>query len=127
MLWFRTNGRYGSWFALFALAIQLVLSFNHVHAPRILWPLSPTLAPAQQADKALPAAPNSAPAKPAKLSFDYCGICALINLAGSVVPTAAPALPLPVVVAHAWPRANADFSLTSSTHLLFQARAPPQA
>jgi hypothetical protein len=32
MRWFRDNVRHGAWFALFALAISLTLSFGHVHA-----------------------------------------------------------------------------------------------
>lgn len=32
MRWFRDNLRQGSWFALLALTINLVLSFGHVHA-----------------------------------------------------------------------------------------------
>src|SRR5262245_62321691 len=31
MSWFRTRARWGSWLALFALALQLTLSFAHVH------------------------------------------------------------------------------------------------
>ena len=31
MHWVRSNRRFGSWAALFALAIQLVLSFGHIH------------------------------------------------------------------------------------------------
>jgi hypothetical protein len=31
MKWFRSNVRHGSWLALFALAIQVLLSFGHFH------------------------------------------------------------------------------------------------
>jgi hypothetical protein len=31
MHWIRKNNRLGAWAAVFALAIQLVLSFGHVH------------------------------------------------------------------------------------------------
>jgi Protein of unknown function (DUF2946) len=31
MRWFRDNVRHGSWLALFAIAINLALSFGHVH------------------------------------------------------------------------------------------------
>ena len=42
MYWVRSNRRFGSWAALFALAIQLVLSFGHIHiedtqSPLPLW------------------------------------------------------------------------------------------
>ncbi|MBV9061492.1 MAG: DUF2946 family protein [Alphaproteobacteria bacterium] len=33
MLWFRKHLRHGSWLALVALAINIVLAFGHVHAP----------------------------------------------------------------------------------------------
>ena len=32
MHWIRKNSRFGSWAAVFALALQLVLSFGHIHA-----------------------------------------------------------------------------------------------
>jgi hypothetical protein len=39
MSWVRSNLRFGSWCGLFALAIQLVVLFNHVHcAGNTCWP-----------------------------------------------------------------------------------------
>jgi hypothetical protein len=127
MGWFRSNKRFGGWFALFALTIQLALSFGHVHVANLVWP-APVFA--LQADQAPPTSPDqdAVPSKPAaKLSFDYCGICALINLAGSLITPAAPALPLPTLVGRIEPWESASHPLALATYRAFQARAPPQA
>src|ERR1700742_1885430 len=79
MRWFRTHIGLGSRLALFALAVQFVLSFCHVHAGKVA-PASPygALATVQ--------APDRGPApKPHTGADDLCAICATIGLlAGSV-------------------------------------------
>ena len=35
MRWVRCNNRFGSWLALAALALQIVVSFGHVHLDRV--------------------------------------------------------------------------------------------
>ena len=53
MHWIRKNRRFGSWAAVFALTIQLVLSFGHIHPEDFQG--SPTLtASSSQANPALP-------------------------------------------------------------------------
>jgi hypothetical protein len=49
--------------------------------------------PATAAADRLAAVPTGSPElpRPADLSFDYCGICTIINLAGAIVPPATPA------------------------------------
>src|SRR5437867_1446129 len=100
MCWFRANVRFGSWCALFALTIQLALSFGHLHRHGIVWrsgtsPLSVLWSSRPPA--AVPDAP-AVPADPTGIAFEHCAICAIINLAGSIVPAAPPALPLPTVI-----------------------------
>src|SRR5438128_3708538 len=91
MSWFRSRARLGAWLALFALTLQLVLTFGHVHLDRAapLNPVSAITAAAASADPATPAAPDT-------VADDYCAICALIHLAGSLTPAEAPALPVPI-------------------------------
>jgi hypothetical protein len=84
MRWFRRNMRFGSWCALFALAIQLGLSFGHLHFASS----AATTALASAAADPLAVAPDDTPA-PAKHSrvADYCTICASLHLAGLLTAT----------------------------------------
>jgi hypothetical protein len=128
MHWFRSRSSLGGWLALFALAAQLVVSFGHVHLDRgapVAGHASALLrahAPTGMETASLPAG-DEAPA----LADDYCAICALIHLAGTVVAAEPPALPLPVVFARARSELVAEFGLTARHHTLFAARAPPIA
>jgi hypothetical protein len=92
MCWFRSRARWGAFAALFALALQLVLSFGHVHADQLVQPAAASVSHVSSANGTPPV-----PAHPDGLPDDFCAICSLINLAGTVVPSAAPALPVPVL------------------------------
>jgi hypothetical protein len=120
MRWFRTHIGLGSRLALFALAVQLVLSFGHVHVGKI--------ASASQGATSLAQAPDrhGGPGpKPHKGVDDFCAICAAASLlATSVLPTASSLLP-PVATQHRWLTEFASARISSSPFVLFQARAPP--
>jgi hypothetical protein len=126
MHWIRSHIRFGSRLALFALAVQAVLSFGHVHLA----------APAAASTNAVPAAitDQSAPAlaradtpipKSDGSGGGDCAICALIQLSSSSAPAAAPSLPLPANLAPLALEATAEWPVAASPHFLFQARAPP--
>ena len=119
MIWVRGNRRIGAWLGLLALALQLILSFGHIHLSDIAIPQA-----AAAADAA--AAPNSgAPTNRHNGTHDICAICVALNLtANSLVPTAA-SLVLPFVFTQAWLRDFEAALISSEPHLFFQARAPP--
>ena len=118
MVWVRGNRRVGAWLGLLALALQLIVSFGHIHLRDLAIPQ------AAAADAA--AAPN--PGTPANRHHgppDICAICVALNLtASSVVPTAA-SLVLPFVFTQAWLPDFGAALVSSEPHLFFQARAPP--
>ena len=124
MRWLRYDRRIGSWLALAALALQLCLSFGHVHLDAVRR-IDPTLvaAPGPQAHSA-----KSLPAQqPGDDTDNYCAISqASIPDSDSFVP-AAPVLPVPLlshVVEHF------DYGATgfiARRRLAFQSRAPPLA
>ncbi len=118
MRWIRLNQRIGAWAALFALAVQITLSFGHVHAPKIALPSH--AAQWQTAGGGTPANPKH----PADAD-DFCAICATIAMvASAALPETAP-LPPPVATPYAWAQ---NFIATLSwrqTHSPFQARGPP--
>jgi len=121
MSWFRSRSRLGALVALFALAIQLALTFGHVH-------FAAASAPTQVGDvrgKIATATPDPAPGDTPALADDYCAVCALIQLAGSLVTPAAPPLPPPIdrgVSQHSF---ASDFNLSRAPPTRFLARAPP--
>jgi hypothetical protein len=124
MRWFRRNMRFGSWWALFALTVQLALSFGHLHLA--------TSGAAATALVASPAEPvigaTEDPPTPSKHSnvADYCTICASIHLAGLVTTE-----PFSVLA----PQPSGAVQLTAGVEatprvhsgLPFSARAPPVA
>jgi Protein of unknown function (DUF2946) len=116
--------RLGTWCALFALALQFTLAFGHVHRGETAAALSALSGHGPAAT--MPDDPAAPPA-PVGLAFDYCAICAVVNLTGNAVPTATPGLPVPVVIRSQrfWP--DAHTAASAFPHRLFQARAPPVA
>ncbi len=117
MGWFRVNRRWAARLALFALALQFALSFAHIHADEIGLP--PAAAQASNASSA-PYDHEQAPA------HDQCAICAVMHLAGTVVPPSPPVLLLPVAIEAAW--IAQSFIVYAPAQLrLAQARAPPSA
>ena len=123
MRWFRLNMRWGSRLAFFALAVQVVASFGHVHLSTVAL----SSAPSTLADESVAAlASTHAPIHNSNGSIDlYCPICALIQLLATSAPPDAPALRLPANLAVIGLQAPTNLALASSPHFSFQARAPP--
>jgi hypothetical protein len=135
MKWFRSNIKHGSRVALFALAVQFVLSFGHFHG------VAAQAAPAIQSGQAqfdaayaigLPAADaQSAQQQPAsnhdsdRQSNDPCAICAVIALANTVLFATPPLLLLPQAVEFLYLATDAEFVHLNSAGVAFQPRAPP--
>src|SRR5262249_55004553 len=126
MGWFRSHSRLGAYLALLALAFQLAVSFAHLHLDYI--------APAAAGATALAGAPPlsvkvKAPRPTGRevLADAFCPICALVHLAGTLVPAAPPSLPLPSIVGSLRLEALVEFDWTAAQVALFQARAPPIA
>ena len=122
MHWFRSNIRIGARVALFALAVQVVLSFGHVHFYALTFApanASPA-AVAHDSGTAVPGKPGGAPRSDGSGGAD-CAICALIQL----LAAAAPALQLLLNVDPSRLDALLASALVASPHFLFQARAPP--
>jgi hypothetical protein len=128
MRWFRTNRAIGGRLALFALAIQLVLSFGHIHLEdiygnaRAFVLASTSLAqPAADESKPFPTHPRS------NHTDDYCAICATIHLLASSFATEAPQLPLPIASRAIEHSSRVVLFVVAPRRAPFQSRAPPQA
>ncbi len=119
MRWFRTNRHFGARLALIALALQLMLTFGHVHAP------SAALASAVQTAQSNGTAPPDS--KHNGLVDLDCPTCALIQLSAISAPSVAPALPLPVAISFLTLQPLVELAAATAPQASFQARAPPAA
>jgi hypothetical protein len=110
---------FGSRLALVALALQIVLTFGHVHSlvPTSVGKASVSAAGASDG-------PSSRDPGNGLADFD-CPICTLINLAGTSTPSVAPDLPLPASVDFVTLRPHAELASATAPHFQPKARAPP--
>jgi hypothetical protein len=119
MHWIRRNRGLGSWAALFALTIQLYLSFGHIHL-EVLQTSSTAIAASSQIQPNNPAGDDEGPA-----GHDFCAICAALSLtASSTLPTVA-LLAIPVDHPHPWAVDLRTAQHPYNVHFPFRARAPP--
>ena len=142
MRWFRSRVRFGSRFALFALAIQFLLSFGHFHGSNA------QAAPADVKQSALHDAVSGAAtqalnrglpadafrAAPFKTSSDHapdgrltddCAICAVLALADTMMIATPPCLLGLQAAAFSHLIADAASVDLNSAGASFQPRAPP--
>jgi hypothetical protein len=149
MKWFRSNIRIGSRLALFALAIQFLLSFGHFHAGSAQ--AAPALVRAPQSHQtvslaaaglaaahrdALHEASQARPPRPSRLKTssghepagqpaDDCAICALMALANAMVVATPPGLLGPPTAQYTYSADEAGFVHLNTARVGFQPRAPP--
>jgi hypothetical protein len=118
---FRTRKSFGSGLAFFALAVQLVLSFGHIHLEGIRGGSTPVLT------AELPASQPSPAQHPANDADDYCAICATMHLASTSFVPDAPQLPVPFVSQVIEHFNHFAFIFVAPQRTAFQSRAPPLA
>jgi Protein of unknown function (DUF2946) len=134
MKWLRSNIKHGSRLALFALAIQFVLSFGHFHgvaaqaAPAVqsgaTQPYTgsfPVPDAVSKATRQQPASDHDSDQQP----NDFCAICAVIAMANAVLFATPPVLQPPQAVEFLYLAADAGFVDPNSARVAFQPRAPP--
>src|SRR5260370_19101519 len=105
MGWFRSRSRLGAYLALLALAFKLAISFGHVHLDHIAPSSAHATAVAGTQASDEDASASSNPTGREDLADDLCPICMLIHVAGPLVPTQEPPLPLPGILPSFRPRA----------------------
>jgi hypothetical protein len=139
MKWFRSNIGLGSRLALFALAIQCLLSFGHFHGSTAQ-AASASLHDAvglatshldasnkashQDASAPVPSKTRS-DQEPGGQPTDDCAICAVMALANAMVLAIPPCLPGPQAAAFQPLITDAAFVDPNSARVVFQPRAPP--
>jgi hypothetical protein len=125
MDWIRSKIRPCARLALFALAIQMAVSFGHVHRDDLGLPPFPTSDRTQLASNSAhpPAVPADQDHYPAP--DDYCPICASMALVATALPSLPPVLIAPEPIRHIWPVETPVQAVSTQVTLSFQARAPP--
>ena len=125
MNWFRSNIQPWTWSALFALTLQIAVSFGHVDIHDL--GLASLIEAAQtytSADKTgAPVGPAAHDRRPAP--DHYCPICASIALIGTGAPSLLPVLIVPGSFVRFSPPVNRTYGLRPQFTLSFQARGPP--
>jgi hypothetical protein len=121
MHWVRANRRFGGWLALAALALQMAVSFGHVHLDAV-HRTAPLVAMAAASAQAAP--PPQTP-QPQNDADDYCAICASIYLTTTSVTPQAPQLPVPFGGERVARSFVVAFDVVEPRRARFQSRAPP--
>lgn len=126
MTWFRSNSRASAWTALFALALQLYLSFGHIHPDDIYGPVGGSLTVAEAVS--LPSA-ESVRALPADQPWygdnALCPICEAMYFLATSVLAEAPQLPPRFVSRPVEHTSIVAAFFIAPRRLAFQSRAPP--
>jgi hypothetical protein len=118
--WVRARRGFCGHLALFALALQLYLSFGHIHPEELglSAPAQPT-GVVQASDG--PASPHDDD------DHGICSICAALSLTANSVMPASVALALPVASEWTWSQQLPSVPLVAKFAANFRARAPPVA
>jgi hypothetical protein len=107
--------------ALAALALQLVLSFGHIH----LGQFANGSAIASTVASKTPTSQQDPAQHPANEADNFCAICATINLASSLFLPDAPSLQVPLASRTIEHFGHFNFIFVSPQRAAFQSRAPP--
>lgn len=149
MNWFRSNIMLGSRLALFALAIQFLLSFGHFHGDgalaasvsmdakrsglhhRVGFAVAQLAASldSEVSNAKLLSSVRSKTSDHVPLGHpsDDCAICAVMALANAMMDAAPPSLLAPHATAFSYQAADAHFAEPEAARVAFQSRAPPVA
>jgi len=120
----RANKSWWGRLALCALALQLYLSFGHIHPEEL------GLSASAQASSAAPSAgSNHNPGAPHDDDDDQgiCSICAAVSLTAHSLMPAPVTLALPIETEWTWSRHLSSPRIVLRTAANFRARAPPHA
>jgi hypothetical protein len=121
MRWLRSNGRCCGYLSLATLALQIILSFGHVHLGAVRASSVTTMA-----GTAMPA-PHSLPTQPGDHGIGYCAICATIYLAANSFVPSVPQLAPPIARQRIEHSDRPAFVFVALWPTPFQSRAPPFA
>jgi hypothetical protein len=118
MRWFRDNIRHGSWLALIALAINIALSFGHVHAIG-----------GHHSERGLVVASSDSHQAPGHSddgkADDLCPICMAAAAIGTALAPTPPALAVEFADAAIDHAIEQPYAIPHAPRAAFQSRGPP--
>ncbi len=123
MGWVHRHRHFGAVVALMALALQIALTFGHVHLHGLSGSAHATIA--KQVRLAHTPAPT--PAQNRGDNDDYCAVCASIFLASNAFAPPPPQLLVPSNFERVERTFHAARTLVEPSRLAFRSRAPPAA
>jgi hypothetical protein len=126
MGWVYCHKRRGAYLALAALALQIALSFGHVHLDGLIR-AAPHAAIAGTHNVALAQSAPQLPAQNPGDDEDYCAICASIFLVSTSFVSEPPKLPVPLGFARVEHFFSVVRGVIAPRRFAFQSRAPPAA
>jgi hypothetical protein len=127
MNWFRAKIRPFARLALVALAVQMVVSFGHVHPDDLGLSSSATAHWAHFPSATAQALTSPADRDQYPLSDEYCPICASIALLATGAPSLPPVIVAPPPISRVWSSPDSPYLVATQAIFSFQARAPPLA
>jgi hypothetical protein len=117
MKWLRSKLKHGSRIALFALAIQFVLSFGHFHGVAVQ---AAPVGVDQSVQQQQPSDHDSS-----QHPDDVCAICVVMAMASTALFATPPVLLLPQAIEFSPLAADAELVRVKPLRIGFQPRAPP--
>ena len=127
MNWCRSRIRSLALLAMFALAVQMVLSFGHMHRDDLGLPPQPMSGETQVTSDMTPAPSQPAGRDHHPGSDDYCPICASMALIATALPSLPPMLIEPMPIGHVRVSETSVRLSVPQVARPFRARAPPLA
>ena len=115
MRWFRSSRRPWGWVALWALALQLALSFGHVHGTR---DDHPAAAQTTTADAGNVSTGDTS-------DTDYCATCAILALLTGAQTASAPVFVRPMAPVSVEITVAPEAPRLGASRTAFRSRAPP--
>lgn len=125
MRWFRSNRKTGGRLALFALAVQFVLAFGHIHPQDIYGSLDGISSSTLRALPAPEKVQSLSTDQASKQSDDFCAICAAVSSLNNSFAAEAPHLVLPVASRAVLEPDRLTSISVEQRRASFQSRAPP--
>jgi hypothetical protein len=127
MNWVRSTIRPFARLALFALALQMVVSFGHMHPDDLGLSSWATAHRAHFPSGVAQALSGPVDRDQYPSSDDYCPICASIALLATGAPSLPPVVVAPPVISAVWSSPTSPYLVATKAIFSFQARAPPLA
>jgi hypothetical protein len=120
--WYRSNRKFAGSLALFALALQMMLAFGHIHSRDFAGVPGIATAQAQTAPAGAGGGNGTGHS-----TNDYCLVCATTNLAGTLLLPDLVVVEIPVSTTDAFYFHICTALCSNFNHALFRARALPLA